>query len=247
MIFAVKKAAGILVFAAFLAPRLVLAEDIDKGTFSVYHEGKAIGSETFELYTQGDSLVLEAVTVQNIMTRQGEQKLRRNLRLIVSQFDYELRNYESNASVAGDSTRQGVVPGDTVVTVFHEGQRGGEGLTYAKPAGRMFVFESGVYSLIDIAMRNLSGVSFGRRDISLLVLGARDTMVSARVERVGKETIPWGATSVVAEHFRLSDPSASFDVWMHPNNKMIRLESADFGLRVDRKAPPVKAKNKGES
>jgi hypothetical protein len=107
------------------------------------------------------------------------------------------------------------------------------------------VFESGVYSLIDNALRNLSGTSFDSRDISLLVLGARDTIVSARVVRVGKETIPWGANPVVAEHFRLSDPSASFDVWMHPTKKMmIRLESANFGLRVDRKPPQVKAKAK---
>ncbi len=247
MLSPVKIVRGLLLAVLLAAFPASANEVLDQGAYSVYQGGRSIGSEKFFLEALGESLVLSASATQKVETRDGPRTVERDIRLVMSRLDFEMRDYTSKTQVAGDSVKRGVVPGDTVLTIYREDAVGGEGTTYPKPPGRLFVFEAGVYSLIDVALRNLSGVSFEERDVSLLVLGPRDTILDARIKRVGKESVPWGATSVVAEHFRLSDPTASFDVWMHPRGRMIRLASEDYDVRVERKPPAVKPKAKAGS
>jgi hypothetical protein len=164
----------------------------------------------------------------------------RRLQVVVSAFDYEIRDYLSEFSALGRTRKRGVVPGDTTFIVYSEDERGGEGVTFSRPPGRYFILEPGIFSLFDLAVRNLGPTSFERREVPLLILSSRDTVVTAQVKRIGKESIRWGYRPVLAERFRLDDGQQVFDLWTHPRGHLIRLTCAGLNLRVEREAPAVK-------
>lgn len=220
------------------------AESIDQGNFIVYLKDRAIGAETFGIEAHIDSITAAARSYRKKKTEAGEEMIEKQMVLTVGRADFALRFYQSNETFHGTTMITGVVAGeeDTALTIYRE-QKEGAGVAdrLVAPPGRVFVLDSGIYSLFDLICLNLHGKVFASRPISLLTLSAvRDTIVEAEVTDLGTETIRWGARPVQARKLQLKDGATVFQVWVGPTGKMLRLTHEPTGLRVERDPPAVK-------
>jgi hypothetical protein len=68
---------------------------IDKGTYKVYQRDRALGTETFEYDSRGDSLTVFSHVVQVLPGPDGDLPIDKQVVLIVGSFDYDLRFYQS--------------------------------------------------------------------------------------------------------------------------------------------------------
>jgi hypothetical protein len=234
----------LLLGAAFLAlPTHAAAQPrlLDAGRFVVYAGDRVVGTEEFTIELHTDSLVLFSESKRTARQGPSEVPVVQRFQVILREIDYELRDYISELSAMGMSEKRGVVPADTTITAFREDSRAGGGFTYERPPGRFFVLEQGGFALFDLMGRNLTRLTFTEREVPLLVLGPADTLTTGKVKRVGKETIRWGQAKVAADHLRITDRDAVFDLWMHPQGHMVRLTSPTLGVRVEREPPQAKS------
>ena len=134
---------------------------------------------------------------------------------------------------------------DTALTVYHEEKEGpGVASRMIAPPGRLFVLDSGIYSLFNLICLKLHDQGFASRPITLLTLSAAaDTIVEAQVTDLGTETIRWGARPVQARKLQLKDRDTVFLVWVNSDGKMLRLVHEPSGLRVEREPPAVKRRS----
>ena len=167
--------------------------------------------------------------------------------LTASRADLALHYYQSNETVHGATLITGVVAGeeDTALTVYHEEKEGpGVASRMIAPPGRLFVLDSGIYSLFNLICLKLHDQGFASRPITLLTLSAAaDTIVEAQVTDLGTETIRWGARPVQARKLQLKDRDTVFLVWVNSDGKMLRLVHEPSGLRVEREPPAVKRRS----
>jgi hypothetical protein len=212
---------------------------VDQGAFKVTFQEHALGRETFEIAIHAESLYVMSEYRQPM--RQGDS-LRRTLLLVVRHFDNDLIAYKSTLRLP-DSPKitRGVTLGDTVVNVYRESETGGEGVTFVRPPGRLFVVESNLYALLDLLFRDLnSRQGWTTRPVNLVVVGERDTVVQATARSLGPETTRWGNGPITANKYSVSDGRTEFVAWMAPKGYTIRIEVPAIGLRVEREAPPVR-------
>jgi len=236
----------LVLVAATPAAAQPATEAIDQGSFVLYLRDQPIGAETFGVAGRADSINSAAHSYRKTRTAAGEELIEKQMVLVATRADFALRFYQSNETFRGKMIITGVVAGDedTALTVFRE-EKDGAGVAHRliAPPGRLFVLDSGVYSLFNLICLNLHGKVFATRPISLLTLSAgRDTIVEAEVADLGTETIRWGARPVQARKFELRDRGTVFQVWAGPTGKMLRLTHEPTGLRVERDAPPVKGR-----
>lgn len=218
-------------------------QELDKGSFIIYLNDRAIGAEVFGIEGRADSLNAVARSYLTMPTESGGESFEKTMVLSMSRSDYALRFYQSNETFRGQTLIKGVVadPGDTAFTIFQERQDGGGFADrLVAPPGRMYVLDSGLYSLVNLICLHLHSQTFASRPITLLTLGARDSVVEARATDLGVETIRWGARPVQARKLSLSERDLTFLAWVNPSGKMLRLTHEASGLRVERDAPAVK-------
>jgi hypothetical protein len=220
---------------------------LDQGSYTLYQADRPLGAESFLFEVHGDSLLFVSDSYLTLRSAQGNSRLEHHVQAVLSSLDQDVRTYTSATTVGGRTLRRLVMPGDTTVMIVREDEQGGEGIAYFRPAGRLFILENATFAMFDLAVRNLARTPFEVRPISLVIMGAADTVLAAEIKRVGKEPVRWAGRLVQAEHFQIADPSAVFDVWMHPEGRMIRLVSPTFDLRVEREpqAPKPKPTPKG--
>jgi hypothetical protein len=231
-----------LIFIASLAHAQVATEDLDRGSFIVYVQDRAVGAEVFGIEGRADSLNAAARSYRTIRTKEGEESLEKNMVLTMSRSDFALRFYQATETFRGKKFIKGVLANeaDTAFTIFQEQGGGGVADRLAAPPGRMYVLDSGLYSLFNLICMHLHGKTFESRPITLLTLGARDSVVEAQATDLGTETIRWASRPVQARKLRLSDGALTFVAWINPAGKMLRLTHEASGLRVERDAPAVK-------
>jgi hypothetical protein len=235
----------VLLLDASLALSQTPNESIDKGSFVVYLKDQPIGAETFGVEGHSDSINSAARAYRKTRTENGEEMLEKQMVLTASRSEFVLRFYQSNETVRGKTVITGVIAGsdeDTALTIFREEKDGaGVASRVVAPPGRLFVLDSGLYSLFNLICLNLHGKSFSSRPITLLTLSAaQDTIIEATVTDLGTETIRWGARPVQARKLQLTDGRTVFQVWTNPAGKMLRLVHEPTGLRVEREARAVK-------
>ena len=211
----------------------------DQGSFIVSSHGRPVGREDFKFSLRGDSLVLES---EAELTLDPEQPTRKKyLRSSYHRDSWMLLTYNSSLAWEGEVFRVGVAPGlDTTVTVYHEHGVQGEGNTYARPPGRLFVLDAQFYSLFQVIAGSLATQDFESRPITILAVGTRDTVAEAVVRRAGTESIRWGARPVSASKLRFEQGRLVFDLWLDARNRVLRIAHAPSGLVVERKAPAVR-------
>ena len=230
--------AAVAVMAAPARPATV-----DKGSFKIYRNDKALGAETFEFSELQDSLVVQARQYLKIQTPDGEESVERAADVYVNRLDYSVRDYQSTRTFRGKTTRRGLALSDTHYVAFRENEAGGDGESRVLPPGRLYVMDSQIITLFDLVCRSLHGKTFDSRSLNLLALGPRDTMLDARATVVGSETIRWGGKPVVTRKLTLAaDSQTTFTLWVSPQGKLLRLSEPLGGLRAEREPPPVKSR-----
>lgn len=228
-----------LAFEAVAAP----ANVIDKGTYRVYQHDRALGTETFSYESVGDSLRIISHVVQILPGPDGDLPIDKQVVLIVSSFDYDLKFYQSTLKAGGRDLTRGLVVHDTAFTAYRESSdRGGMGDRFARPPGRLFVLDGQVFVLFDVMCRDLADKKFTRRPISVILLRDElDQVTEITATDLGADSIRWAARPMVARKLRFADSYSTFHAWVGPRGFMLRLEQAGSGLRVERDpSPPVK-------
>jgi hypothetical protein len=231
----------LLPLSAFVfAPAPLAAEVLDAGTYEVYQGDRALGVETFGFERLSDSLYIYSSVTQKFPGPSGEITLEKTMRLLINEFDGGLILYESIQTLNGEKLVRAIIPSDTSMTVYREGDVVGEGTTIVRPPGKIYIVDPQVFALFDLLCREMSGRTFEQRPVQLFVLAAQDTTVAAVVTDQGVETIRWGAKPVQARKLRISDESSEFIAMVGPRGDMLQLLQPASGLRVVRRAPDVK-------
>jgi hypothetical protein len=213
---------------------------LDQGTFTVHVGTVALGVETFSYRYLGDTLLVSAEVLHVRPTPEGPDTLRKELRVSLNRFDHALQLYHSVQRQRGHRLIRSVLPRDTTFTAFVEFDDRGEGVTYARPPGRLYVLDGMTFTLFDVMCRSLKGREFDRRTIHMFAFGARDSLLVGRVTDLGADTLRWGARPVVTRRLEFTDGPTRALVWMAPDGRMLRLEQPESRLRVERQPPPVK-------
>ena len=219
---------------------------IDKGTFKVYQHSRALGTETFEFDSRGDSLTVFSHVTQVLPGPDGDLPIDKQVVLVVGSFDFDLRFYQSKLKVAGRDLTRGLAVSDTAFTAYRESNKvGGMGDRFARPPGRTFVLDGQVFVLFDVICRDLGRKPFKERPISVILLrDEQDQVTQIKATDMGPDTISWAARPVVARRLRFSDSYSTFHAWVGPLGYMLRLEQEGSGLRVEREpSPPVKRRD----
>lgn len=235
-----------------LLPRPAGAQQVtlDEGKFLVSKDGKPVRVEEFSLDQSGDSLLVRAAShLANQFDDDalpGAQRLTADKSeiLVLGVTDFALRSYWSQQimNAGRDTLRRGIVLGgvDTAFTLYRDINNHGFGDRLAMPPGRIYVLDPPLFTTFNLIGRSLQGKVFDRRPITVLVLGARDTVVETTVSDLGTETIRWAARPVVARKLEFRQGATTFQTWVDPRGRMLRLEHVPSGLRVDRDPPAVK-------
>lgn len=218
-------------------------KELDKGKFIIRVKDKVIGTEEFGVEARSDSINCIAQSKRTRSTDRGEEEIEKLAGMSFGRFDWGLRMYRSEETFRGQTLVRGVTidPRDTVFTVYRERKEGpGEALRLASAPGRMFVMDSGIYTLFDVLCLHLHEQTFQSRPVNILTFGARDTVMEAQVTDLGRETIRWAARPVQARKLQVSQGQLAFDLWIDSRGRMLRLAHAPTGLLVEREAPAVK-------
>jgi hypothetical protein len=231
----------IALLCALLAPATgFAAETLDEGTFRVSQRGRALGAETFVYERGGDSMRVFSSVYQTVPAADGDQVFEKRAVLIANAFDFALARYQSEQKYRQRTVVRGIEAHDTTVTLYREIDGSGEGTSFALPPGRAFVIDAAVFTLFDVICRNLHRQSFTSRPILVVAIGESDSVYEARATDLGTETIRWGKQTVQARKLAIGDDHNSFDVWVSPRGRMLKLEHAASGLRVERDPATVK-------
>jgi hypothetical protein len=218
----------------------VIAGEVDRGSYSVYQGDRAIGSEVFLFATHGDTLVIQSEVHQMLPRSSSSDTLEKSMTLVVGALDYDLWSYRSYQSLRGQTIKRRLTLDDTLFTSYRETGVLGAGERLIRPPGRLFVIDPQFFVLFDIMCRNLHGRSFEKRPLSILLLGARDTVLQVEATHLGTETIRWGSRPIQARKLSFTDSTSEFFAWVHPNGHMLRLKQPASGLLVEREPPASK-------
>ena len=243
------------VVAALLHPVLAAAqsetETLDQGNYVISVGERAVGAENFTIQSRSDSVFCQARSYLTRRTSEGDQMVEKVMGWSANRSDWSLRYFQSEETFRGETVVRGVLqaPGDTALTVFIERKQGG-GMANRRvaPPGRVFILDSGLYTLFNLICLSFHDRTFTTRPVNLLAVGPPDTLLEAQATDLGHETVRWGAKPVQARKIQISDGTTTFIAWMSPDRgKMLKLTHEASGLRIDRDAPPVKKRSSPKS
>jgi len=233
----------ILVVLALLAAAPALALEpapADSGRLVVYQGEMPIMNERFTFQFLGDSLALTAVSERKLRDEQGAlHPYQKTLLLVADARDLGLQRYLSIEEFQGHKLTRGLVPGDTSITYYRELDGAGEASRLVQPPGRLYVMESPMFSLFEVLCRGLADKSFTTRRAQLVALSDSMATPLATITRLAPDTLRNAGQSVIARHYRLEDPGATFDLWADPRGRLLKLAHAASGLRVERLPDPA--------
>src|SRR2546428_2082072 len=126
--------------------------ELDRGVFTIYQRGQALGTEHFTVQGSGDSLLFSAHTFQVFPGDTFEKDV-----AWVSGNDFGLRNYMSKQVRRGHKFMRALVLSDSIFSSYRQIDRSGEGDVLALPPGRVFVLEPRVFMCFDVICRSLEG------------------------------------------------------------------------------------------
>lgn len=214
---------------------------VDSGQFVVTVAGRLVGREHFALFKSGgDSLTAVVNLVQFHPGEEGTDTLEKSVQFAVDGFDFALHSYNSVQRYRGQSVTRSILINDTTYTTYRQIGSKGDGNTFVLPPGRLYVLDPPVFTNLDVVCLNLKNRMFHTRPVTMLMMTvARDTVITATVTDLGRDTIRWAGRPVPARHMTLGDTTTSYDLWLHDDGRMLRLEHGPTQLRVERANPTV--------
>ena len=66
---------------------------LDSGSYRIYRQGQAVGSESFAFEARGDSIVVTSYVLQTLPGSPGPDTLRKTMALVAKAEDYDLLGY----------------------------------------------------------------------------------------------------------------------------------------------------------
>lgn len=213
---------------------------VDRGRFIVYENGLPVAHEDFEYAQYTDSMVVFAATTRKMKRADGTAvEFSKDMTLIANAADFDLLTYNSGQGFGPDTTKRGIVPGDTAITVFMETPAGGGADRLVRPPGRLFVLDPQLWTLIDVVGRNVYRQTFDSRPLSMVAFSTPPTVIQATIRRLPADTLRWGGKRVVTQRYELGDENMKFLMWLSPEGRLLQLEQPDSKLRVMREAPKL--------
>jgi hypothetical protein len=231
----------VLLLASLAPPARALTKNeavVDSGQFTVTVAGRVVGRERFSLIKGGGDSLTANVTLMQFLGDGQTDTLKKSVKFSVDGFDFGLHSYTSVQSFRGQTVTRAIVINDTTYTSYREVGKNGEGSTYLLPPGRIYVLDPPVFTNLDVVCLNLKNRIFRTRPVTMLMMTTTaDTVITATVTDAGRDTIRWAGKSLAARHVTFGDQNASYDVWLHDDGRMLRLEHLPSRLRVERAAP----------
>jgi hypothetical protein len=223
--------------AALPVPRV----ELDRGSYVIYSHDQVLGREEFTLGSTNDTLVLHSETTVALDPLTPDDKLVKTMEFIATTPGWKMVVYGGQVTARGKTVKVTAVPGtDTTVSVYHEQGVGGVGDVYTRPRGLpLLVLDPMLYSLFQVAVAELPPGDVDRQ-VAVLTLASRDTVVEARVHSTGTEMLAWGGRPVTTRTLRFEQGGLGFDLWVDPKGRLLRISHAPSGLHVERQAPPIK-------
>jgi hypothetical protein len=215
------------------------AAPADRATFEIRVHDKPIGTETILIENSTDSLRVSSSSLQ-MLGPAGRDSLLKQTKLVATLEDLDLRAYASAMRFLGDVVERGVECEDTLLHLSTFAHGRGDQFIITRPPGRLFVIDTGSFVSFDLICRMLRGRAFVTRPVNMLILGPRDTVVTATLSDGGTETLRWGTGPTTARRVTLTDRTSEYVMWMDATGRMLRLENAWSHVRVERKPPPAR-------
>jgi hypothetical protein len=214
---------------------------VDSGRWIVYSHGRPIGIEDFEYEVHGESLLVTANTRRTTRSADGaSHTFEKSMGLIADFRDFALIGYTSSQKEDGRALSHHVYMGDTALTVTLETADGrGSADRLARPPGRFYVMDGGMWTLFDLLARTLHDKLFAPRSIWLLSLGDENATSQALATPGKPDTVSWGGRRVITSRIEVTDESGAFTLWLSPSGQMLRLESPAIALAVQREPPQL--------
>jgi hypothetical protein len=235
--------AGLVACAIFGPARAAV---IDEGTYRIYLNGRAMGSEPFFFDQFTDSVVVQSVISQIIRFPDGgEDSLKKSSFLTVDAFDLNMRFYQSVQMLRAQKFSRALVMSETTYSSYTEVDNHGSGEVMVRPPGRIYLHDPDIYVLFDVIARSLSAQAIDARPILLLVLGPRDTTLEVQAKKLPATAKKWGAKTLQSRRIELDDGVNRVVLWCDTRGRLIEMEIPASGLRVVRDPPKVKPRKTG--
>lgn len=236
-------ACAALAFAALLytpAAHAQIAAKADSGVLVLYNGDMPVAHEDFAYQVAGDSIMVTALHQRQLL---DENKVKhvfeKAMLLVVDARDLALRRYTSNQTFQGHTALRGLLITDTVMTYYKELDTEGDAVRIALPPGRLFVFDSSLFTLFDVICRSLAGKEFETRRLQVLEMAADSLQLPATtVTRVRPDTLTLGGKRIPTRRYVLDDAGVRFDLWADHDGRMMRVQHDGTGLRVERLFKP---------
>jgi hypothetical protein len=230
----------VLALASLAAPTQgQSASPADRATFEIRVHDRVIGTETIQFENGTDSLRVSSSSLQ-MLGPSGRDSLIKQIKVVATLEDLDLHAYASAQRFLGNVLERGVECEDTLLHLSRFANGRGQQDIVARPPGRLFVIDAGSFVSFDLICRMLRGRAFVTRPVNMLILGPRDTVVTATLEDGGTETLRWGTSPITARRVTLTDRDSRYTMWMDAQGRLLRLENEWSGVRVERKPPPVR-------
>lgn len=233
--------------AAFAAAILLLAPTVrpaaaqtsataDSGLLVIYDGMTPVAHEKFRYQLAGDSILVTSSARRQVLDDQKQKHLfEKNMLLVVDSRDLGLRRYLSTQSFRGRDVVRGLIVTDTVFTYYTEDSGYGDATRIAQPPGRLFVFDSALFTLFDVITRSLAGKEFETRRMQLVEMAPDSLLLpTATVTMVRPDTLTWAGRRIPARRYLLDDDGVRFDLWADLQGRMLRALHEGSGLRVER-------------
>jgi len=227
-------------FVASFATAATAPKADDAGSLVILQYDRPVGREDFTITTRRDSVILKS---KSTLTYDPAQPTRtKYMECILRADNWVLLGYTSAQTILDVDHRVRIAPGaDTTLTIYKEQGINGVGDTYYRPPGRLYVLDAMMYSLFQVMSQSLGPLDFKERTISVVTVGARDTVVEALIRKLPDESIRWGNKPMTAHKLRFEQGVLALDVWTDTRHRVLRITHDPSGLAVERKAPAVKA------
>lgn len=205
---------------------------VDEGTFTLYLDGREIGTESFAIRRSGEGTEAQIIATAEIQMEVPEGRLDLRPALQAAGEGMEVTAYQIR--ISGHQQEEIFVTlGDRRFRTSVRSERGEQEREYRATPGTVLLDTGVAHQYFFISSRVESS---GAR---IPVLIPREgTQFELQVSVVGTERIQIGGTSVEARHLRLEGRGETRDLWVDGENRVLRLEYPSGGYVAERQELP---------
>jgi hypothetical protein len=207
------------------------------GVFDVWREDRLVGTETYRTFRSatGDTLYTFSVIAYDTDGDPDSSEYAKQTVHMTRALDQTPLFFQTIESASGTTFRASAAFEDTVVQVYQEDAKGGQGWTLTVPEGKLYLLDPGVYQLIEFLAGDFSQRGARERTHNVFVLRSRSN-IEVRLTRGEEEEIEWPAgRKKRAVAIELTDGLTSFTGWFDDDARLLVLEVPAYASRIVRR------------